>query len=202
MSLIKNSKIIVIRPGVCSNTKGHLIPSADTIYTDINANVQPVNGEELLLLPEGNRNMGTIKIYSEFNILDNDRVREDDYNTAKVVTCTIDNILDLTEYITTINGNEYKYTSGIGATNLTIVAGLITQIDDITENITVVNNLDGTYTITANVKGTLFTIEVDDNQSTNIDVENVTKQYEIKQDKNYSKFNIPHYKTYGFLMGT
>lgn len=201
MSLIKNSKLIIIRPGPCTNVKGHLTPTADTIY-NIEANVQPVNGEELLLLKEGNRRRGTIKIYSEFEILNNDRVREDKYNVAKVVTCTIDNVIDETEYTITINGHEYSYESGIGATNLEIVIGLISDIDDVTENITIVDNLDGTYTITANVKGTPFTIEVDENQSINIDTENVTKQYEVQQDKDYSEFNISYYKTYGFLMGT
>jgi hypothetical protein len=201
MPLIKNENIIIVRPGTGTYTKGHFVPASDTVIR-IAANVQPVNGEELLLLPEGNRKRGTIKIYSETEIIDNDRIRLESANTAQVVTCTVDNVIDETDYSITINGNDYEYESGIGATNLTIVVGIVAAIELGSEPITIVDNEDGTYTLTADTEGTSFTIEIDENQSYVTDTANVLKQYEIMQDKDYSPFNISHYKTYGFLMGT
>lgn len=205
MSLLKNESILIIRYPTPTLVKGHYIQGTPSFIYAL-ANVQPINGDELLLLPEGNRKKGTIKIYSETEIIDNDILRRVDnrytYNIAQINTCTVDVALDSTDYTCTINGTVFTHTSIVGATILTIVAGLVSEINLGSELVTAVDNLDGTYTLTSDIKGTLFTVSVDVNQSVVLDVENITEEYKIMQDKDYSVHDIPHYKVYGFLMGT
>jgi len=200
MGLLKNEEVVIIRPVGGSYTKGHYV-ALDPFITTILASVQPINGDELLLLSEGNRKGGTLKFYSESEIKTDDILRRKQYNSTQKNICTIDTALDSTDYTCTLNGTVFTYNSGIGATKLTIAAGLVSQILTGSEPITIINNLDETYTITAIVTGTPFTIAVDDNQSINEDTINVTKEYKALQDKDYSVHSISHYKAYGFLAG-
>lgn len=198
--MINDKEIIILRKAAGTWYKGFYTPGTlSIIYAK--ANSQPLNGEELQKLEEGNRIKGTRKFYSEIEIIEGDIVRRSKENVAQVETCEVDVVIDSTDYTCTINGNEFLYNSGIGATTLSIVAGLVAAIQSGSELITIIDNLDGTYTITSSVKGTLFTIEVDGNQSINHDVENVTVEYEIMQAKDWHEHNIPHYKTYGLLIG-
>jgi len=199
MTLLDNEIIIIIKQNTGTWLKGHHAEGTKT-YSYANASVQPINGDELQNLPEGERIKGTLKFYSESELFDNYFLRRKNENVKKIATCTIDNVLDSTDYTCTINETEFLFNSGVGATAISIVAGIVNEIESGSEQITVIDNLDGTYTITANIEGSNYTLIVDDNQSFNIDVENVTKEYKCKQDKDYSVHNISHYKAYGFLV--
>jgi len=199
-TLLDNENIIIVKKAAGSYpsvAKGHYVEGTTT-YIDALANVQPLNDRELELLKEGERIRGSLKIYSSSELSDDYFVRRSDENIAQVVTCTVDNALDSTDYTCTINENEFLYNSGIGATVESIATGLVTEING-AELIEVVDNIDGTYTITSTIKGTSFTIEVDDNQSINIDIENVQKQYKLIKSKNYTAHSIKHYKAIGLL---
>lgn len=199
MTLLNNEKIIIIKQASGSWLKGHHIEGEKT-YNYAYASVQPVNGDELQNLPEGDRIKGTLKFYSESELFDDYFLRRHNENVKKVVTCTVDTVIDSTDYTCTINGTEFLFNSGVGATAISIAAGIVNEIDGGSEPIVVLDNLDGTYTITANIEGSDYTIEVDDNQLINIDIENATKEYKCMQDKDYSVHNIAHYKAYGFLV--
>jgi len=204
MSLFNNENIIIINKATGSWVKGHHV-DGDISYVRGKANVQPINDDELQSLKEGERIKGTLKFYSETEILKNYFVRRADVikaneNIAKVVICTIDNIVDSTDYTCTINDTEFLYNSGIGATALSIVDGIVTNILLGSELISVIDNFNGTYTITSSIEGTDFTISVDDNQSFSIDTVNIKKEYKIMQSKDYIAHNIKYYKAYGYLV--
>jgi len=200
MGLIKNEEVVLIRPSGGSYVKGHYVALNPSI-TIIDASVQPINDDELLLLSEGNRKAGTLKFYSESEIKTDDLLRRKQYNVAQQNTCTIDTGLAGTDYTCTINETIFIYNSGGNTDPILIAAGIVSQISAGSEPITVTDNLDGTYTIVANVIGTPFTITVDVNQSIIEDIENITKEYKALQDKDYSVHSISYYKAYGFLMG-
>jgi len=198
MGLINLEPIVIIKKNPGTRIKGHYIPGSITA-TEADANSQPLNGEELQLLEEGDRVKSTRKFYSEYEIKENNFIRRSKENVAQVDTCSVDTVLDSTDYTCTINGTIFTYNSGIGATALSIVDGIVTEIQGGSEPINVVDNLNGTYTITSSIVGTEFTLSVDTNQSFDLDVANVRKQYRIMQVKDYSDHNIPHYKGYGVL---
>lgn len=202
MSLLRQEEILIKRPGVGSYTKGRFVAATPTIISPVYANVQPISGDELLLLPEANRSPDTLKWYSETEIRVDDILKRVKENVAQVNTCTIDNVVDETDYTCTINGTTFTHTSIIGATALSIVSGLVTLIDAGSSAllISVTDNLDGTYTIESDVVGDAMTITVDSNQSTVEDVANVSKQYRVLQLKNWHGHLIPHYKAYGYLI--
>jgi len=200
MSLLYNESIIIVKKASGSYpsiAKGHYVAGA-TSYVDTLASVQPLNDDELQILKEGDRTKGSLKIYSTSELSNGNFIRRSYENVAMIVTCTVDNVIDDTDYICEINDIEYSYYSGIGATAISIVAGLVAEITGVTL-ISVVDNLDGTYIITSTVKGTSFSIEVDENQSYNIDIENVQKQYKLINTKDYTTHNIKYYKSTGLL---
>lgn len=205
MGLIDNELILIVKKATGNWTKGHY---SDGVITYINAfaSAQPLNDAELQMLTGGDREKGTKKFYSQANISVDDFIRRIDpvkapgENVSKVVTCTVDNVLDSIDYTCEINNTEFLYNSGIGATALSIVAGIVNEIANGSELVSIVDNFDGTYTITSTVKGTNFTILLDADQSSNIDIDNVVKEYKIMQSKDYSMHSIPHYKAYGYLV--
>lgn len=199
MTLLRNEEIIIVKKANGTWSKGHHTDGT-TSYVQGKSSVQPLNDRELQMLEEGDRVKSTKKFYTETMLLDDDFVRRKKENVKKVVTCTIYNVIDSTDYTCTINGTQFLYNSGIGATAFTIAAGIVLEILGGTELIVVVDNLDGSYTITSTIEGTNFTIEVDTNQSFVVDTANVKKEYKIKQDKDYTSHNIAHYKAYGFLV--
>lgn len=69
---------------------------------------------------------------------------------------SIDTVVDSTDYTVTINGTEFTYNSGVGATNLSIAAGLEAAINLGSEPVTATDDLDGTITLDADVAGTAF----------------------------------------------
>lgn len=201
MSLLKHEPLLLIRYPEPTKLKGHYIKGVPTVIS-CSGNVQPLNGDELKLLSEGNRKKGSIKIYTEITMYDDDIVRRNDdkYNIIQVDISTIDNVIDEIDYTCIINSTTFTHTSVISATDLTIVAGLVDKINDGSENIEATDNLDGTYTIVSIYRGEPYTIEVDDNQSIVNSVANTTEEYRILQDKDYSVHGISHYKLYGFLL--
>lgn len=201
MSLLTHEPLLLIRYPEPTRLKGHYVKGTPSVIS-CSGNVQPLNGDELKLLPEGNRKKGSIKVYTEITMYDDDIIRRNDdkYNIAKIDISTIDNIIDETDYTCIINNTTFTHTSIVGATDLTIVAGLVASINNGSENIEATDNLDGTYTITSIYRGELFTIEVDVNQSVVNSIANITEEYRILQDKDYSVHDISHYKLYGFLL--
>jgi len=200
-TLLDNESAIIIKKAIGSypsESKGNYVEGAIN-YIDIVANIQPLNGDELQLLKEGDRTKSSLKIYSSSELADDYFIRRSNENVSQVITCTIDNIVDDTDYICTINGTEFLYNSGIGATAESIVVGIVAEITG-TILIEITDNLDGTYTIISTVKGTSFTIEVDENQSYVVNVENVQKQYKLMKTKDYTSHNIKYYKSIGILM--
>jgi len=201
MSLLKHEPLLLIRYPEPTKLKGHYIKGTPSIIL-CSGNVQPLNGDELKLLSEGNRKKGSIKIYTEISMYDDDIIRRnnDKYNIAQVDICTIDNVIDEIDYTCIINSTTFTHTSIVGATDLTIVAGLVDEINNGSENVEATDNLNGTYTITSIYRGELYTIEIDVNQSVVNSVANITEEYRILQDKDYSVHSISHYKLYGFLL--
>lgn len=90
---------------------------------------------------------------------DNIRMNQDISATpvAKVMKFTINKVRDSKIYSITINGTAYTYTSGVGATNLTIATGLTAAIGTPSGVSSVVDNGDGTVTVTATA-GTNLTV--------------------------------------------
>lgn len=199
MSLLETQDIIIIKKIDGGFVDGYHVGEYNSYSRNI-ANIQPVNDRELQMLKEGDRVKGTIKIYCEDELIDNDFLRISSENTKKVVTCTVNNVIDSIDYICIINSSKFIYNSGIGATELSIVNGIVTEISNGNELVDVVDNLDGTYTITSKIEGTNFNISVGYNQSFNIDTENIQKEYKIMQSKDYTPHDIKHYKAYGFLV--
>jgi len=201
MSLISNESLLLIRYPEPTKSKGHYTKGTPSVIS-CSGNVQPLNGDELKLLSEGNRKKGSIKIYAEIAMYDDDIIKRNDdkYNVAQVDISTIDVVTDEIDYTCIINSTTFTHTSIVGATDLTIAAGLVAEINDGSEDIEATDNLDGTYTTTSAYRGTPYTIEVDDNQSVVNSVANITEEYRILQDKDYSVHDISHYKLYGFLL--
>lgn len=199
MSLLDNEIIIIVKPSTGTWIKGHY-SDGTKVCSYAYASVQPINDNELQNLQEGDRIKGTLKFYSESEMISDYFLRRKNENVKKVITCTVDNVLDSTDYTCTINGTEFLFNSGVGATAESIVIGIVSEIEGGSEPIAVVDNLDGTYTITASFEGSDYTLVVDDNQSINVDIANITKEYKCMQDKDYSAHNIAHYKAYGFLV--
>lgn len=84
---------------------------------------------------------------------------------ADLVTVSVDTVADNTDYTTKINDSIFTFNSGVGATAITIAAGLVLAINGGTEPVTATDLLDGTYTLNADVSGTAYTITLDSNQS-------------------------------------
>ncbi len=83
---------------------------------------------------------------------------------AQVITVNVPTVSDDTDYVVTLNGNPYTYSSGAGATAANIVDGLITAINAGSEPVTLVDNGD-TFTITADIPGESISISVTTNLS-------------------------------------
>ena len=69
---------------------------------------------------------------------------------------SVDTVVDNTDYTVTINGTAFTYNSGVGATDLSIAAGLVSAINLGSEPVTATDDLDGTVTLDADVAGTAF----------------------------------------------
>jgi len=74
--------------------------------------------------------------------------------------------IDDTNYYCTINGTQFLVDSGgPGATPVSIAGKLVTDINLGSEPVTAIDNVDGTYTLDADIAGTPFTVLVDTNQT-------------------------------------
>lgn len=100
-------------------------------------------------------------------------------NEQQLETVTVDTVEDTTVYSCTINGTLFDITSDGDATAIEIAAALKVDIDLGSEPVTVVDNVDGTYTIEADVAGEPFTLVVDSNQSFVTTQENVNVATEV-----------------------
>ena len=76
MSLILNEDITINRY-TTSVTKGRSSKALDTTFTE-KANIQPLKGNEILQLPEGDRERENMKCYIPFEIKVNDEVIRSD----------------------------------------------------------------------------------------------------------------------------
>ena len=94
----------------------------------------------------------------------NDFIYCDTTPIAQVDTITVSIVADSTLYTVTINGTPLSFTSGIGATNNSIIAGLLAAVNAGAEPVTASGV--STLVITADVAGTAFTDTVTTNLST------------------------------------
>lgn len=83
---------------------------------------------------------------------------------TQVVEVSVITVADDTDYTVTLNGTEFTYTSQIGDVAADIVDGLIAAIDAGDEPVSTTDNGD-TFTLTADVPGESFDIEVTINLS-------------------------------------
>lgn len=82
------------------------------------------------------------------------------------IVVTVDTAIDVTSYTVKINASVYEYVSGVGATALSIAAGIVAVINgDVNAIVAAIDNLDGTYQINAKVTDTAYTATLDENQS-------------------------------------
>lgn len=94
-----------------------------------------------------------------------DRVFIDDAVVTQVDTVTIDTVVDDTLYTVTINGVAHTFTSDGSATDVEIRDGLVSAINGGAQPVTAAPVTSSTFTITADVSGTAFTITVGTNLS-------------------------------------
>lgn len=74
MSLLPNEKMTIRREGSGgSYEKGHRVSAADNLLK-AEGSIQPLNGKEVLQLPESDRIRQSVKIYSAFAFQTNDIV--------------------------------------------------------------------------------------------------------------------------------
>lgn len=76
MSLLEKEKINITRvqTGTGDLVDGHWVEGPKDNFPDVLVNIQPVNGEDLLQLPEADRERVTYKIYSKTEIKNKDRI--------------------------------------------------------------------------------------------------------------------------------
>jgi len=86
------------------------------------------------------------------------------YNSAIIVS--VDLVENLTEYRVYINGFEFSYTSDADATDDEITAGLVLIINTTTLALSATDNADGTFSITPDTSGVIFSIGVNARMST------------------------------------
>ena len=83
MSLIDKATYSVERPGVTSYSAGVGSKAASTTFT-IKGNAQPLSGNELLQLSEGDRQRQNMKLYTKTELMVNDLVTIDSGNAFEV----------------------------------------------------------------------------------------------------------------------
>lgn len=76
------------------------------------------------------------------------------------VGVSIDTVVDSTDYTCTINGIDFTVNSGVAATAASIALLLVTAINLGSEPITATDDVDGTYTLAADVSGVAYTVAV------------------------------------------
>lgn len=79
LTLLNTETITVSRedPGVNTEVDGYYVPRARTDILDVPVSIQPMNGQDLLRLPEGDRGRQSVKIYSKFEFLLRDQITRD-----------------------------------------------------------------------------------------------------------------------------
>jgi hypothetical protein len=82
---------------------------------------------------------------------------------ADSIILLVDTIADNTDYTVTINGTDFTIDSGVGATNLTIAAALVAEIDGGAEPVDATDNVDGTFYITGTPSTLAFTVTFSSN---------------------------------------
>lgn len=82
---------------------------------------------------------------------------------VKSAVVSVDTVIDNTDYTISIDAEDYSYNSGVGATAMSIAAGLVAEmvLDPATD---VTDNLDGTYDVVSKTAA-YFNLDVDANQS-------------------------------------
>lgn len=71
---------------------------------------------------------------------------------------SVDTAVDSIDYTVTINGTDFTFNSGVSATEITIATGLVGVINGGAEPVTANDDLDGTFTVDADVPGVAFSL--------------------------------------------
>ena len=74
MNLLQTEIIDIERPGEPTIVNYESVNGASTFFTDIPCNIQALGGDEILLLPEADRNKEPIVIHSVFEIKIKDKI--------------------------------------------------------------------------------------------------------------------------------
>lgn len=91
MSLMDRETITIKRYAAGRYVGGNYVAGDDTILPDIKCNMQPLGGNELLRLPEGDREKDVQKIYTTTEILNSDIIIRDKTNIKYEVFKVYDN---------------------------------------------------------------------------------------------------------------
>jgi hypothetical protein len=101
---------------------------------------------------------------------------------AHIVTCTAKNS---TLYTVKLNGTAFTFTSDANATDEEVAAGLVAAINLGSVPVTAADNLDGTFDLTGDVPGAIYTLEVSDGAMEGLlEVKNTTTDPGIATDLN------------------
>ena len=74
MSIVNNTNVTISRPTAGTFVKGRPVPGTPTAIPAFPANVQPADGEDLLLLPEGEREKDVQEIFSFTELMNDDLI--------------------------------------------------------------------------------------------------------------------------------
>lgn len=99
------------------------------------------------------------------NRFTNDNPLTIDASIAVQAEISITTAIDSTDYTVTINGTPSTFNSGIGATAISIAAGLVAQIITDAEPVTPTDNLDGSFTLDTDDITVTFSVTVGANIS-------------------------------------
>lgn len=95
-SLLETEKITITRVAAGTFNKGQHEEGAETVIPDVLVNIQPVTGQELLQLPESNRESVELSIYSKTEIKNGDQITREidslDYEVLHVRNWTAFNL--------------------------------------------------------------------------------------------------------------
>jgi len=89
MSLMENESFSLKRFAIGGYIQGHYVKGGDTIYPDVMGNIMPMTGNELLQLPEGDRERDVQKVFTT-TLIQNDDIITRSTNVKYKVTKTLD----------------------------------------------------------------------------------------------------------------
>jgi len=78
MSLLQTELVTVTRFSKSYTDEGRVQTDSTTVFPDIGMNIQPLKGNEILQLPEGDRERENMWSFSEFTLLVDDEITRED----------------------------------------------------------------------------------------------------------------------------